>query len=271
MDELAEARAVLAVLENRERELLLPLLDVHAAKAAQKSKIDKLIRARPSSINRLPTELLVKIIYLSIDYPRNSSIQKLAGVSRRWREVILGTPCFWTTITVPQSDHNMLSIEAQLARSCKAPLDVILEWNPDEGNLGPTHRHQLDLIVSCANRWRSLKCHKKNTSDPVADIVVRAFKHLEFPLLRYIDLKYFDTRIIVLFSANAPALEHLVFHGYFPLDKVLPATWFTRLKTLMLHAHGFQFLPVPIHAQSLTRLSLIGNLYFKRTVSSVLC
>ncbi|KAG6330397.1 hypothetical protein ID866_8692 [Astraeus odoratus] len=269
MDELAEARAVLALLEKRERESSLQTIDARVAVLAQRKKIDELLRANPSdpAINRLPDELLVKIVNLSLDEEsdyRSFRSQQLADVSCHWKEVILGTPCFWTTIVVQVTTGPLPSIETQLARSCGQALDVIFNesWNGLEPLL---LRQKLDIIVHCADRWRSLKF--RNLYKGVATIILRTLEHLELPLLRCIDLRALDFGIMALFSAKFPALEHLMFDGRFRAisphsEGVLPATWFTTLKTLTLQHQDHKPLPlfpVPLHAQSLTRLSLTGD------------
>ena len=104
MDELAHARVELTLLEEKARQLLEQLLDVRATIATQRAKIDELSRAslRPSAINRLPTEILVSIL-LGLDFCSHDDLerkQELASVCRRWRDVILRTPCFWSTISL---------------------------------------------------------------------------------------------------------------------------------------------------------------------------
>ena len=146
MDELAQARR-----------LLKELLGARAAIVAQRAKIDELIRTRPAAINSLPTERLLFILDLDTntvhrDYLKRK--QELAGICRRWRDIILGSPLFWTTIHVAKS--NSSSILTHLERSRGAPLDIPIQVTPWARLKILTIVPSLDIVTSCAHRWRSL-------------------------------------------------------------------------------------------------------------------
>lgn len=131
MDELARARVELSLLEDKARRLLKELLGIRAAVVTQRAKIDELVQTRPTVINRLPTEILLFILDFDISAYRCYSKRKqsLAGVCRRWRDVILRSPHFWTTIHVrPKSDVS--SIMTHLERSRGALLDIVIEATP---------------------------------------------------------------------------------------------------------------------------------------------
>ncbi|KIM70899.1 hypothetical protein SCLCIDRAFT_175433 [Scleroderma citrinum Foug A] len=104
MDELSRARTKLALLEEQGRRLLKELLRVRDAVATQRAKVVKLTRTRPTAFNLLPTEILMFILYLDVrDYHDPKRKYQLAGVCRRWKDIIFDSPSLWTTIYVATS------------------------------------------------------------------------------------------------------------------------------------------------------------------------
>ncbi|KAG6326319.1 hypothetical protein ID866_12770, partial [Astraeus odoratus] len=100
LDELTLARNELVRLQRKAQELIQQLLDVRVAVSAQRTKINELIRQRSPSMDCLPTELLLPILKLDIDTSTFERKLELARVSRRWRDVILGSSSLWTTVDV---------------------------------------------------------------------------------------------------------------------------------------------------------------------------
>ncbi|KAL4079689.1 hypothetical protein J3A83DRAFT_1147702 [Scleroderma citrinum] len=274
MDELIRARAELVLLEERPRELLQQLLDVRAAVVAQRSKIDEIIRSRPTVISRLPIELLLSIIHIDIhaSYAPQKRKQELASVSRRWRDVILHSPCLWTTVHVAS---GISSTKTHLERSRGALLDIVIEaagWSRSKHlALVPC----LDIVESHAHRWRSLLVtssdeHVGDDNDdemPLTEFIGEKIKHLQFPSLKrvailgpstYCGIGYLD----FLSVDHAPALEHLELEEFTTLHDI--AKPITMLKTLRLEfcvgSGGIGYVPFPylIPTQALTKLSLSG-------------
>ena len=127
MEELTQARAELARLEKQEQQLVKELLHVRTAVRAQRTKLEELARQLPAPINRLPDEILLQIIELSMP----SSV-RLASVSRCWRDMILHFPRLWTIIKVTPTRHRS-HLKAQVTRSAELPLDVeICSWDDSE-------------------------------------------------------------------------------------------------------------------------------------------
>ncbi|KAI6012754.1 hypothetical protein F5J12DRAFT_891063 [Pisolithus orientalis] len=192
VNELAEARAVLATLERRERELTAEFNDVRAALDLQRHKIEESIRRLPvSPINRLPNEMLLQIFELIIrgvddlDFRvRRKGV--LAGVSRRWRNAIWSIPCLWTTIKVSSSWSRAL-IEAHVTRSSESLLDIEIDsrsgWIMTQGE---SFIPLLDLVATCAERWRSLTV-LSDASFP-ALLVLGRFNHLSLPSLTSVSI-----------------------------------------------------------------------------------
>ncbi|KAG8912368.1 hypothetical protein FRC00_004668 [Tulasnella sp. 408] len=88
-------------------------------------------------VHRLPPELLSHILLLAIsprDLERDPSAHPLARVCSRWREIILDTPAFWTTIS-NQSASDIINLKIRRSRSSKldfiysqASSDVVPLW-----------------------------------------------------------------------------------------------------------------------------------------------
>ncbi|KAI6155683.1 hypothetical protein BKA82DRAFT_991318 [Pisolithus tinctorius] len=161
MDELAEARASLALLEEQERQLLERLCNVRSGVRVQRKRIDELVkRLIPPPISRLPITVLDQIFHLAVNdgdwsvFANLYTKEKLARVSRRWRNVILTTPGLWTNIAInPRWSASLVS--AHVTRSRECPLDIeICFW--DFNDEFPRFCELLGLVISCGYRWRSL-------------------------------------------------------------------------------------------------------------------
>lgn len=189
MDELDEARAKLGQLQGTERTLFKQLVEIRAAMKIQKNKIDELVKKRPPPMNRLPTELLLRIIFLSLpnydDRCRSMEFAiarrrtDLSMVSRLWRSVVLGTPEIWRDIVLRTGHITIESLKTQLMRSGNAPLNIFITGSIYD------HYEQaqswLDVLVSSADRWRCLHVH--HPRDRVLAEVLDAIDGLKFPSL----------------------------------------------------------------------------------------
>ena len=149
--EVSQARTELLFLEEKARGLLKQFFDVRAAIATQHTKIDHLVRRKPTAINNLPIELLISI-FRDVDskasWHLGSRKCMLASVCRHWRDVI-NNPVFWTTIYLPS---NPFSTTTHLERSCESHIDIVVHPN----GLWLRLASHLDMVLSHAYRWRSL-------------------------------------------------------------------------------------------------------------------
>ena len=271
MDVLVQARAKLARLESKAQELVEQLLGVRVAVFAQRTKISELIRHK-SPIQRLPTELLLYILILDVcAHPDHERKQELAGVSRRWRDIILDSPIFWRSIAIPRLTTS--AIETHLRRSGGSLLDIVIGVDLDD--LGRSYEGispRLDVIKPNAHRWGFLDVsHVENQegqadSDddediPVGEFLIKAIGHLELPLLKRASIQFFGNIAYpdFLSQTRAPSLEHLelrcpTWNNFLP-----PPT----LKSLVV-SFAVESAPEPlftrlIPTQTLTTLSLGGN------------
>ncbi|KIO07230.1 hypothetical protein M404DRAFT_24291 [Pisolithus tinctorius Marx 270] len=273
VNELSEARAVLATLERRERELTAELNDVRAALDLQRHKVEESIRRLPvSPINRLPNEMLLRIFELilravdDLDFcVRRKGV--LAGVSRRWRNAIWNTPCLWTTIKVSSSWSRAL-IEAHVTRSSESLLDIEI----DSRSRGIITQRELfipllDLVATCAERWRSLTVLSDSTFPAL--LVLGRFNRLSLPSLTSVSIAdvpsspphQFD--LPFLLPKCAPRIEDIYLSG--EIRVVMGCEIPSSVKTLALRFYlPFQsdisstFLLECTHYQRLTSLCLEG-------------
>jgi len=272
MDDLTQARVELARLEAKAQELVKQLLYVRAAVSVQRSRISQLLRQTPPPIHRLPTELLLSILELDISaHPDCERKQELAGVSRRWRDVILNSPILWTIINIPRL--NASGINAHLKRSGESLLNIVITVNEqgqlDSDKLTP----YLDIVMPYAHRWCSLHVLNVDESEfivgstitPIGGFIIEAINHLQFPALKHVIIQHVGGNEYSDFLSPtcAPALEHLELEGMLPYQSFAPPP---TLKTLRLMADEFldevhyPFFAYLIPTQRLTTLSLSGDI-----------
>ncbi|KAI6100360.1 hypothetical protein F5141DRAFT_1218909 [Pisolithus sp. B1] len=261
MAELAHARAELAQLQSTEKTLVEQLLAVRVAIETQKSKISKLVEDRPSLINRLPIELLTKILgFLLVSsggdrYRFFRSLPKLrknlAGVSRFWRDVTRNTPVFWSNIGLTR-DSDSYSLMTQLKRSRECFLDIVI-LNPYEGSLDAL----LDTLIPSAIRWRSLTVQVPSIL--LSGIICKLDRY-KFPCLEdvFIDMRNCAYPQFLL-PTHCPVLRHLDLRGLCMTEDFF-STASTTLTTLSLSMGLIrdQLFLSRIPTQSLTSLTITG-------------
>ncbi|KAI6040735.1 hypothetical protein EDC04DRAFT_3140090 [Pisolithus marmoratus] len=267
MDELDEARAELGRLEGTERTLFKQLVDIRAAILTQKRKIEELIERRPPAINRLPVELLLRIMFQSLPHYDGHRLStefrglanrrtNLSTVSRLWRDVILNTPKMWRDVVLDARLLTAASLETQLTRSGNVPLNIFITSG--------SYAHAqlwLDVLVSSAERWQCLHMDRRIPGTMVK-ILLHALGVMKFPSLK--DVVIYDMYESIdylrfLLPNQAPALENLKLENFSPTSEFAVATTLTTLD-LTFGPHwnktmNHTFIP----AQSLTVLSLAGN------------
>ena len=272
MENLAQARVELVRLEVRAQQLVKELLDVRTAVSAQRSKISQLLRQRlPSTtIHSFPTELLLLILSLDVGaHPGHERQQELARVSRRWRDVILNTPIFWTTINIGRL--NTSAINAYLKRSAESLIDIVITIHSQDNLDYDKLTLYLAIVTPFADRWRSLvfdiegQASELDITTPIGVFITEAIGHLRFPSLRRVTIPYVGGIPYpdFLSPTYAPALEHLELEGFLPCENfALPPT----LETLRLVADKFiddahyPLFAYLIPTQRLTTLSLSGEI-----------
>ncbi|KAF9533766.1 hypothetical protein CPB83DRAFT_844492 [Crepidotus variabilis] len=192
--------------DNLVKELEAVELDLRNQQAAYSSLLNE-----ESLIYRLPAEIITSVFLICQHWrtvSRPSSRRRTASVwfpiiashvSRKWRQLALGTPLLWNVIDLPvylppdiHDQHIMDRVRAHLERSGECFLDITLEFRSGAGTK-PTRL--LELLKDNSNRWRRLSV--VTPIDFVADFRV------------------------MLQDANAPSLEHLSLHFGKPQEPTL--------------------------------------------------
>lgn len=121
-------------------------------------------------IETIPDEILTLILESACLCHDDDSIHRfrdlLLAVSRKWREIVLRTPSFWSVLQLSPSNDILIYIDTHLERSKQYPLDICMRcyWRPK------ITKAIFDRITPHSERWRRLVIQT-----PTSDI----FSHLE--------------------------------------------------------------------------------------------
>ncbi|KAJ7669991.1 hypothetical protein DFH06DRAFT_159597 [Mycena polygramma] len=118
-------------------------------------------------IRRVPPEIICAIFSWTL--PRTKRVAGelptgapwyLGQISGIWRQIALGLPSLWNSITVFHTEISswkdfspLPMVAAQLIRSANAPLEVDFEWMTYEGEAAPF----MDALLTHSHRWRSFR------------------------------------------------------------------------------------------------------------------
>ena len=200
----------------------------------------------PAPIDRLPNELLVRILKLSI----HESCLELAGVSRRWRDVVLHSPSLWTTIRVTKS-MSLLKLKTHVSKSSELPLDIEIQlWTE------PLLNTVLDVLIPCAHRWRSLVIQCSGCS--LIKNMLTTMGCTAYPSLTHLSIRNIGgsslSMISQFHSGSFPCLEHLELKGSAEKSSVFEAP--AGVTSLSLGLWGIDLLSTLQHSslQKLTSL-----------------
>ena len=157
-------------------------------------------------INRLPPELLITIATLT----DRSAILRLSTVCRYWRDVITGTPTFWTSIDCRNEPYTSILLQ----RSKSSPIDVTItnRYVPAAISLVAKHTHRMRSI--------DLNLHSRQFKD--ARPLLKEFA----PMLETIRMRPRGDNSLPrssFFQGEFPALRTLHLEGYsFDLTQSAP-------------------------------------------------
>ncbi|KAH9915591.1 uncharacterized protein BXZ73DRAFT_106142 [Epithele typhae] len=177
-------------------------------------------------VNCLPRELLIKIFALIPNLPSvlwPCSVEPfdwrtdLMLVCREWRDLVAGTPKFWSLLYV-QPSTPIEHLSCWISHCADAPLDVYLG-----GRFGPRNPWEvplMPLVVAQSHRIRKIVI--PNTSGPVVEIL---FQRTSWSLLTHMHLdvpggvdgpRISGTEFIFDLPQCFPKLSHLSLAGSLP-------------------------------------------------------
>ncbi|KAG7089141.1 hypothetical protein E1B28_010849 [Marasmius oreades] len=151
----------------RLKERVIPRLEMELAHVATVVVEHALVLA-PMRV--IPTEVLLRIMsfYLGPDNQIDllnltTSAWRLAHVCQRWRSIVLGTPSFWSNITIdlrdqerflePQHQGIPQILSTHLRRSNVLPLTITFKSNSGVTDLV---KRILDILIQYRGRWRNV-------------------------------------------------------------------------------------------------------------------
>ncbi|KAJ6505668.1 hypothetical protein C8R47DRAFT_1192345 [Mycena vitilis] len=168
-----------------------------------------------SPLRQLPTEILCRIFLMTLKPLAYMQLPQppwyLGQISRRWREIAIGTPLLWASFGVPKFQKSPLGLERfreQFHRAGNAPLDVTVR--------GEFSRLEGPLLDNCG-RWQTL-----NTVDIHTD-----FEGLRdrMPMLRRVHTLRGQRIIHYEFSAPFPGICGLASGTSLSPLTSLPTRW----------------------------------------------
>jgi hypothetical protein len=185
-------------------------------------------------IASLPIELLTAIFKSgpSDAWERVEYAISISQVSRCWRNVSLATGSMWSLVRVVpyESSEQLRIVETFIERSRFDPLDIVIDttsnWT-ERDDIVDELSPQLDLVVSCVSRWRTLVIRGSFWED-ISD-VCGPFDMLCAPLLESLDVEInseedndeYIHRNLRIFTGGAPKLSYVRVQGP-PLTSCLP-------------------------------------------------
>lgn len=113
-------------------------------------------------IDSLPNEVLCQILKTAIETTLPLGVahrvrkHELATVCRRWRDIILNTPLFWTFIQISPEWLRTSLLKAHVARSRECPLVIICLGSNWISAKASYYAALLDIVIATSHRWRSL-------------------------------------------------------------------------------------------------------------------
>ncbi|KIO18691.1 hypothetical protein M407DRAFT_31648 [Tulasnella calospora MUT 4182] len=193
-----------------------------------------------SAIYRLPAELLIRILYLTLpscEAPNGPVIQLIRSVSHRWKETVDGEPRLWRKI---HGQDRIPHLKQTVDRSVGVSFDVYWDFR-DAKEVSSEQFFQ--TIGGTFHRWRSATLRLSETAQ--RSTVRRTLETKEAPLLEELVLLHRDQPAslywmfgpVNLFGGKpAPKLRNIWISQ---LPVVLNPAVFANLQDLHLHAIPF--------------------------------
>ncbi|KAF8150396.1 hypothetical protein K438DRAFT_440839 [Mycena galopus ATCC 62051] len=230
---LAEDRARLADIDA-EISLLQSSL---SALRKQRAQVQKRLDARRYPVLTLPTEITSEIFLHTLpvypDYPPLLGLDSptlLAQICRSWREIAVGTPELWGTISFDYSElpfaQRLYLCQIWLARSRSYPLIIRC------GSFADSYGTQvLDVIIPHRARWECLDIAPFSSDLAIIEGPM--------PALRRLDLTVHDNLYNVVTFSPAPLLRSVTLRATTPLKIAFPMGQLTSLRLHLAVRHEY--------------------------------
>ena len=146
---------------------------------------------------------MLKLVASFSEYYSQDKLLILPRVSRAWRDIIFGSPKFWSRIEFSPGRTNMSLVKARVLMSRQYPLDITIRFWETIAPLAT-----LDMY---------------NNSRGCSQFIIEKINHLKFPSLAhastYISLNVQDMQYPpFLRPDNAPSLKSLCLNNLKPLS-----------------------------------------------------
>ncbi|KAF8629955.1 hypothetical protein AX17_005521 [Amanita inopinata Kibby_2008] len=191
----------------------------------------KLHETHQAPVDALPNEVLTLIFELVFQHYEDATDifrDRLSRVSKRWREIVLHTPCFWSVLHLSPSQlpsQLIETLEMCLERSKGYPLDIRIRcyWDPK------LTCDVFNRIIPHSQRWKRLSIQTPNVD------VFSYLQTVRAPILKSLELSYFSCEKSLelpppFFSmATLPALTTLTLRNVSLKKAMLPLPQLRRL------------------------------------------
>lgn len=135
-------------------------------------------------VSQIPTEILTAIFEAGHDFDPYLHLS-VAHVSRKWRQVSLGSPRLWTQI-IYNSTQPIDILSTHLSHSSPHLIDLDIGLMDNHLKKSASVPQIFDYIKPHAHRWRSLTIY--SCSLPQSRDAIDQLRHMQVPHLEHVDI-----------------------------------------------------------------------------------
>lgn len=173
------------------------------------TSVDSYVDRRPTSIEDLPSELLIPVFFEVMQSTVEiwfDSLHNLAQVSRSWAEVVLGSPQLWTAVT---EEGPEVAWKSALRLSKSGPIDVHIGYDCSSQIVAAA------TTLENMRRWWTAKLILPPYHTPgdlhLNSQIQRSEAHV--PLLRHLEISASYEYVLDPFPGGARNLRHFTLRG----------------------------------------------------------
>jgi hypothetical protein len=188
---------------------------------SQAAYLRQLLNERACPLNRLPAELLARVLYfcMPLNWGINDAALRrfmaLTNVCSRWREVALNTPALWAQAPCFQPELTSMVLE----RAKQAPLSIVCTRSWAEYSYGKPHMESLYEMLGLFQNLHRVQFLQMACERPVLFVdALKVALQQPAPLLEHLDLNGImpisGSFPEVPFGGQAPRLRHLALRNW---------------------------------------------------------